>query len=270
MVPGPVDQTYYLAMGPTQQLVFYEIDQSGKGAMITSHWIDEKGDHFFNYVSGRQAWEYVIPADRRQSALRLVYNAGAYSARTEGDQVRLASGIPMAVCDLVRTDQPPAPQGAVAGGIPAPAPAPAPAGPAWSQPTGTPSPQPPPAMVPAPGAQGAGFPPQPMATPAVPASPVRAEPAGRAAAPGPMAPPPPAPAVGGLCDSNADCKGDRICVNRHCTWRPAVISCQKDIDCPGDAICTNGQCVEPTPAAPSARPTPSTRSRSSGAKKRRP
>ena len=246
LIPGPVDQTYRLAKGPAGQLVLYELDGSGKGARITSHWIDEKGDHFFTYVRRGSAWEYVIPQDRSGSALRLVYVAGGYSVTSAGDEVRLASGIPTAVCDMVRTDQAAAPPGLAAG---------APAAPA---------------AVPLSGYQGTG---PAMTTPTAdtPVAPaVRIQPREKSLAPAGMAAPASPPlAVGGLCDSDADCKGDRICVNHHCTSRPAVIRCERDVDCPGEAICVSSQCVAPTAGASSAQP-PAKRLHEGGGKKSRP
>jgi hypothetical protein len=222
-IPGPVDQIYHLAKGPAEQLVLYEIDGSGKGARITSHWSDEKGDHFLTYVRRREAWEYIIPHDPGGSALRLVYGAGGYSVTFAGDQVRLASGIPTAVCDMVRTDQPAAPEGL------APVPAP---------PTAA-------AALPSSGVQGTG-----------------------STATTPAADTPVVPPVGGLCDSDVDCKGDRICVDHHCTSRPAVIGCEKDVDCPGEAVCVSSQCVVRTVGASSAQP-PAKRLHEGGTKKRR-
>ncbi len=51
------------------------------------------------------------------------------------------------------------------------------------------------------------------------------------------------PVVEAQCNTDADCKGDRICVDRHCAWRAAASHCEKDTDCPGDAICKDSQCV---------------------------
>ena len=58
------------------------------------------------------------------------------------------------------------------------------------------------------------------------------------------------------CSTDADCKGDRICLNQHCAWRNATTRCEKDSDCPGDAVCNNAQCNAPgaTTAAPSSTP----------------
>jgi hypothetical protein len=48
------------------------------------------------------------------------------------------------------------------------------------------------------------------------------------------------------CSKDADCKGDRICVDGVCTAPPPVLRCSKDKDCPGDMICNNGVCVHPS------------------------
>jgi hypothetical protein len=53
-----------------------------------------------------------------------------------------------------------------------------------------------------------------------------------------------APVIEAQCNTDADCKGDRTCVDRHCAWRAAATkNCEKDTDCPGDAICKSSQCV---------------------------
>jgi len=212
-INGPTDQTYYLASGSRGDLALYELNAMGKGAMITSHWGDAKGDHFFNYVRGKPAWEFIIPQDRMAQAVRLVYQAGEYSV-TPGADPRLISGNPVATCAMIRTDVivPPAPA-PVASAVPQPVPAPAPL--AVPAPVFAPVPAPVPAPAPAP-------------------APVRSASAA------------PTTGVGGLCDRDSDCKGQRICVDHRCTWAaPAPPRCSKDTECPGDAICVNLQCQAP-------------------------
>jgi hypothetical protein len=50
----------------------------------------------------------------------------------------------------------------------------------------------------------------------------------------------------GQCSKDADCKGDRVCIDGVCTAPPPVLRCSKDKDCPGDMICNNGVCVHPS------------------------
>ena len=59
-----------------------------------------------------------------------------------------------------------------------------------------------------------------------------------------------APAVAWACQSDSDCKGDRVCVDGACT-APLPMACQADVDCPNDQICEEGRCAgtaAPTPA----------------------
>jgi hypothetical protein len=224
VIAGPTDQTYHLASGPRGGVVLYELNATDKGAMITNHWSDVRGDHFLNYINGKPAWEFVIPQDRFAQAVRLVYQPGEYSV-SPGSYPHLVSGTPVATCNMVRTDivVPPAP----AGNIPQPAPA-------SIAPPPTPAPMfvPAPARAPAPTSY-----PGPATTPA--SAPVRS------AAPQPSVPP--ATGLGGLCDRDSDCKGQRICVDHHCAWPAPAPSqgCIKDTDCPGDEICVSLQCQAP-------------------------
>jgi hypothetical protein len=45
------------------------------------------------------------------------------------------------------------------------------------------------------------------------------------------------------CASDAECKGDRICVQGKCT-ASSPIACGKDVDCPDDLVCSGGACRE--------------------------
>jgi len=55
----------------------------------------------------------------------------------------------------------------------------------------------------------------------------------------------------GGCESDGDCKGDRICEKGQCV-APTSSGCQKDTDCKGDRVCEKGVCVGPSPAAATA------------------
>ena len=61
------------------------------------------------------------------------------------------------------------------------------------------------------------------------------------------------------CQSNADCKGDRVCAGGVCDFaQPAQQTCEKDMDCPGDQICSAGMCstAGAPPTAPPVNPAP--------------
>ena len=67
-----------------------------------------------------------------------------------------------------------------------------------------------------------------------------------------------------ICDTNADCKGDRVCVQGQCaspanksgsgTTTPSA--CAKDTECPGDSVCNQGLCVAPQSGVPAPIPPP--------------
>jgi hypothetical protein len=63
-----------------------------------------------------------------------------------------------------------------------------------------------------------------------------------------------APTARAGCDTDNDCKGDRICVESACAAPPPA-SCSKDVDCAGDQVCSDGFCALSTPA-PSPEPAP--------------
>ncbi len=51
------------------------------------------------------------------------------------------------------------------------------------------------------------------------------------------------------CTSDAECKGDRVCLDGACQDRPP---CQADVDCAGEEICSAGRCALPSSPAPDA------------------
>jgi hypothetical protein len=97
---GPANQTYYLGR-EGHALVLFELDQGHSGAKITNHWSDEQGDHFFTYVRTSHGWEYIIPRDRSQPGVRLVYPKGTYATGTVNGTTRVVQGSPMLRCPLV-------------------------------------------------------------------------------------------------------------------------------------------------------------------------
>lgn len=99
-VPGPEDQTYYLAEGESG-LVLYEMDRRNGGTAITNHWVEGSDDHFLTYVRTSSGWEYVVPADRTRRAERLVYVAGTFKVETLDGVMRVKRGSPRFRCELV-------------------------------------------------------------------------------------------------------------------------------------------------------------------------
>lgn len=50
------------------------------------------------------------------------------------------------------------------------------------------------------------------------------------------------------CETDDECKGDRVCVEGACT-APTSAGCSSDVECPGDKICAQGHCTLPSPPA---------------------
>jgi hypothetical protein len=76
------DATYYL-VETAKGLGMLEKAEGHSAALATTHWRGTDGDHFALWVEflSRQggAFEYVVPFDRSQPALRFVYPAGTYT-----------------------------------------------------------------------------------------------------------------------------------------------------------------------------------------------
>jgi hypothetical protein len=50
------------------------------------------------------------------------------------------------------------------------------------------------------------------------------------------------------CQSDADCKGDRVCEAERCVApKPAATGCRQDTDCRGNDVCEQSVCVAPPP-----------------------
>jgi hypothetical protein len=69
-VPGPPVTFQLVQEGPITGI--FERSPDGSGAVITNHWSDDKGDHYFGWVQST-GWEYVMPKDPAAPATRLVY-----------------------------------------------------------------------------------------------------------------------------------------------------------------------------------------------------
>jgi hypothetical protein len=230
--------TYHLEHG-ARGLALHEFDRAGSGAMITNHWIDERGDHFFTYVPGSFGLELVLPLDRTLAGSRLVYDKGAYQPLSDGVTVRVA-GTPIVICD-VTPDLPPAPP-------PAPTPIPVPVACATDADCG-------PDMVceanlcvsvmAATAEPDAGVGPAPAVAP-VPAP---------AAQPEPEAAPAAAPEDEGE-KKKCKKKGKKKCKKKDKKKdkkkgkKGEELACGADNDCPGEQICDAGKCVDPAPPEP--------------------
>lgn len=177
---GP-DATYYLASNPAGGLALYELDSGDNGAMITNHWVDGAGDHFFTFVKTSHGWEYVIAPDR-SGGERLVFPSGTYTTTEEKGVLRVKGSEPVARCTMTRRDAPGSQQPMVTSNQPAPGyqgPPPgtpyatgaAPAGqaPPYGQGSGAPYSNPPPYPAAAPPGQYPGaYPPPAQYPPAYP------------------------------------------------------------------------------------------------------
>jgi hypothetical protein len=75
----------------------FERDAAGKGVVISNHWSDAAGDHYYVGVTSN-GWEFVFPQGGG-NASRVVYNAVSTSQNPDGS-VRPVSP-PMARCELV-------------------------------------------------------------------------------------------------------------------------------------------------------------------------
>jgi hypothetical protein len=91
-VAGPADVTFQLV-----DAGIFERSSDGSGAVITNHWADAAGDHYFGWVKS-SGWEYVIPQDPNAPANRLVYVG--LDTKTEGSVTKPATPV-SATCPLV-------------------------------------------------------------------------------------------------------------------------------------------------------------------------
>jgi hypothetical protein len=119
-LPGP-DGSYHLASTPKGPRL-YELDSSGSGSAIKNYWSDPAGHHFATYVTGKQAWEYTIPDDRRLPGTRTVYTQYHVQKMPGGFRIQ---GQPFATCVMIN----PTTTQAAAEPMPAPTPAEASAAP---------------------------------------------------------------------------------------------------------------------------------------------
>jgi hypothetical protein len=81
-------------------IALFERDKAGEGSIIENHWSAKDGDHFFVYVRTSHGWEYILPEDRGQDAVRLVYLKGSYEKNEGEDGVTRPGGKPAAKCVL--------------------------------------------------------------------------------------------------------------------------------------------------------------------------
>jgi len=142
------------------KLTLYERSGPNDGSFIQNHWTENDGDHFFVWVRGSHGWEYIIPQDRRNDAVRLVYPKGTYEGETNAQGARVPVGSAMLQCvlkpsyvseavapepepapEITKAPPPPAPREAVPQPVPTPAVAETPPTPAVAETPPTPAPR---------------------------------------------------------------------------------------------------------------------------------
>jgi hypothetical protein len=95
-IAGP-DVVYQLVQDE-QGTGIFERSPDGTGAVITNHWTDDKGDHYFGWVQNN-GWEYVIPPEPAgKTAMRIAYSS--LQTKAEGTITKPTSP-PMATCEMV-------------------------------------------------------------------------------------------------------------------------------------------------------------------------
>ena len=82
------------------EIALFEREGPGDGAIIENHWTADDGDHFFVWVKGSHGWEYVLPEDRNEDGVRLVYPKGTYRREKDDEDVTRPIADPMAKCVL--------------------------------------------------------------------------------------------------------------------------------------------------------------------------
>ena len=99
---------YLLEEGPAGAWL-YEFEADWKnGARTSNHWEDAEGLHFFMYVKTAQGFEFVIPKDRSQQAVRKMYTKRSYELVEIEGTIR-PRGMASVTCPMV-------PVGGAAGG----------------------------------------------------------------------------------------------------------------------------------------------------------
>ena len=54
----------------------FERSSDGSGVIFQNQWRDEKGTHYVGWVKGSHAWEFIVPENINEHAVRYVYPAG--------------------------------------------------------------------------------------------------------------------------------------------------------------------------------------------------
>jgi hypothetical protein len=73
------DIKYYLVETEKGEAIFEEV-KNGTSALFTTHWRDDRGDHFTSWVAGGPGYEFIVPIDRSKPAHRYLYPVNQYKA----------------------------------------------------------------------------------------------------------------------------------------------------------------------------------------------
>jgi hypothetical protein len=98
--PAGQPATQYRLIKDKDGIALFEREGPAQGAVIENHWVADDGDHFFVWVLGSHAWEYILPTDRTKDGVRLVYPKGSYEKEKGDDDVTKTTSRPTMRCDL--------------------------------------------------------------------------------------------------------------------------------------------------------------------------
>jgi hypothetical protein len=74
----------YLLIDTGRGEAIFERSPDGSGALMQTHWRDDKGDHYAGWVARSYGFEFIVPLDRTKEAKKFAYPAGTYEVKKIG------------------------------------------------------------------------------------------------------------------------------------------------------------------------------------------